>query len=157
MSIRDPFINTGQYGDQCSQPINLTTPLHGLGFQPNTIIIKNNSNNTLGSTTVNNGGSVLTSNTITGTGWIKQDISAHGIHVNGDAKIIGDAEIEGDLTIKGESITGLLEDIKDRLAILRPNEDLESRWDQLRDLRRQYIEMEKDILEKEEILRILKE
>jgi hypothetical protein len=168
MSTNDPrntTTYTGIGGDSCSQQLNNTPfSLDGLGQQPSTIIIKNTAANAYHHCVVPNGGSlytatgnVLTTNTISTNAWVKQDISAHGIHINGDAKIIGDAEIEGDLTIKGESITQLLEEIKDRLVILRPNADLESRWDQLRELRQQYMEMEKDILEKEEILRILKE
>ena len=102
------------------------------------------------STTVPNGGSI-TSNNITNNTWMRGDISSH------NANFDGVLTVKGDINMGGESLTALLEDIRDRLAILRPNEDLESRWDQLKELRRQYVEMERDILEKEEILRILKE
>lgn len=68
----------------------------------------------------------------------------------------GDVIVDGDLKIQGESIKELLEEIKDKLAIFTPNLELEERWNKLRELRQQYLELEKDILEKEEIIRILK-
>ena len=71
-------------------------------------------------------------------------------------KVQGDAEFDGDVTIKGVSISETLEKIEDRLAILHPNEELEEKWERLRELRREYIELEKDILEKEKVWKILK-
>jgi hypothetical protein len=68
----------------------------------------------------------------------------------------GDANFDGDLIIKGKSLAQTLEKIEDKLAILRPNEALEEKWEQLRELRRQYMELEKDIIEKEKIWDILK-
>jgi hypothetical protein len=61
-----------------------------------------------------------------------------------------------DIKIGGKSLTEAIEKIEERLGILHPNPELESRWDKLKDLRRQYVEMEKDILEKEKIMKILK-
>ena len=71
-------------------------------------------------------------------------------------KVKGNAEFDGDVTIKGVSISETLEKIEDRLAILHPNEELEEKWERLRELRREYSELEKDILEKEKIWKILK-
>lgn len=68
----------------------------------------------------------------------------------------GDANFEGDIKIKGKSLTESLEKIEEKLAILRPNSDLESRWEKLRELRKQYMELEKEIIEKEKIWNILK-
>ena len=62
-----------------------------------------------------------------------------------------------DITVGGKSLTKAIEQIEERLSILHPNPALEERWDKLKDLRRQYIEMEKDIHEKEKIMKILKE
>jgi predicted nuclease with TOPRIM domain len=50
-----------------------------------------------------------------------------------------------------------MDQVEERLGILRPNEGLESRWEQLKELRRQYQELEKDLLEKEKIMDILKD
>jgi hypothetical protein len=71
-------------------------------------------------------------------------------------KVRGDADFEGDVTIKGKSIADSLERIEERLAILRPNEELESKWDNLRELRKQYMELEAEIKEKEAMWGILK-
>jgi hypothetical protein len=62
-----------------------------------------------------------------------------------------------DLVVGGKSLMKVLAGIEERLGILHPNPELEDRWDELKELRRQYIEMEKDLLEKEKIMKILKE
>ena len=68
----------------------------------------------------------------------------------------GDAEFEGDVTIKGKSLNKTLESIEEKLAILYPNEELEKKWEKLRELRKQYIELEKEIIQKEKMWDILK-
>jgi len=77
---------------------------------------------------------------------------------HGDAKlhVKGDAEFEGDVKIKGKSISDTLEKIEARLAILHPNEKLEEKWEELKALGDKYRELEKDILEKEQIWNTLK-
>ena len=56
---------------------------------------------------------------------------------------------DADIEINGVSLTETLKGLQDRLNILRPNADLESRWEQLRDLRQQYQRLEAELLEKE--------
>ena len=63
----------------------------------------------------------------------------------------------GDIKIGGKSLTKAIEQIEERLGILHPNPELEERWDKLKELRKQYMELEKDLLEKEKIMKILKE
>jgi hypothetical protein len=63
----------------------------------------------------------------------------------------------GDIKIAGKSLSAAIEAIEERLGILNPNPELEDRWDQLKALRKQYIELEKDLLEKEKLMKILKE
>lgn len=75
---------------------------------------------------------------------------------NSGLKVNGDAEFDGDVKIKGKSITETLEKIEEKLAILHPNEELESKWNELRELRNRYIELEKEIIEKEKMWDILK-
>lgn len=94
---------------------------------------------------------VLTSNG-TGTSWITQDPNLQGSTL----KVKGDAEFDGDVTIKGKSINDSLERIEERLAILRPNEELEEKWENLRALRNAYKELEQEIIEKEAMWAILK-
>ena len=71
-------------------------------------------------------------------------------------QVKGDAEFEGDLKIQGKSLKDSLDRIEERLAILRPNEELEEKWDQLRGLRQMYMELEAEIIEKEKMWAILK-
>jgi hypothetical protein len=62
-----------------------------------------------------------------------------------------------DIVIDGRSLSKSIDAIEERLGILNPNPELEDRWDQLRNLRNQYMELEKDLLEKEKLMKILKE
>lgn len=62
----------------------------------------------------------------------------------------------GDIKIGGKSLSDAIEKIEERLGILNPNPALEERWDKLKELRKQYMELEKDLLEKEKIMEILK-
>jgi len=63
----------------------------------------------------------------------------------------------GDIKIAGKSLSDAIEKIEARLGILNPNPELEDRWDQLKVLRKQYMDLEKDLLEKEKLMKILKE
>jgi hypothetical protein len=74
----------------------------------------------------------------------------------GALQVRGDAEFEGDVKIKGKSINEMFEKIEERLAILHPNEKLEEKWEELRELRNRYVELEKEIIEKEKMWDILK-
>jgi hypothetical protein len=64
---------------------------------------------------------------------------------------------EGDLKIGDRSLKDFMDKVEDQLAILRPAPELEEKWDRLKELRRQYEECKQDILEKEKIMKILKE
>lgn len=71
-------------------------------------------------------------------------------------KVKGDADFEGDVRINGKSLTDMLVKIEEKLAILHPNEELEEKWEQLRGLRKMYMELEAEIKEKEQMWAILK-
>ena len=73
-----------------------------------------------------------------------------GLHVRGNA------EFEGDVKINGKSISETLDKIEERLAILRPNKELEDKWEKLKELGDAYRALEKDIQEKEKIWETLK-
>jgi hypothetical protein len=62
----------------------------------------------------------------------------------------------GDITIGDRSLTDSIDRIEERLGILHPNPELEDRWNQLKELRRQYMDMEKDILEKDKLMKTIK-
>ena len=63
----------------------------------------------------------------------------------------------GDIKIGNKSLMDAIAAIEDRLAILKPNPELEDKWEELKNLRRQYEALERDILEKEKLMKILKE
>ena len=71
-------------------------------------------------------------------------------------KVNGDAEFEGDVKIKGVNLTERLDAIEERLGILRPNNDLEGKWEKLKALGDEYRKLEKEILEGENVWDILK-
>ena len=106
-----------------------------------------------GSTVGYNGGyTINTSSPTYTTTWTQP----YNTYVNIDAD--GLTMKEGaDIKIGGKSLVEAIEKIEERLAILKPNEALEDRWEQLKALRQQYIDLEKDLLEKEKIMKILKE
>jgi len=62
-----------------------------------------------------------------------------GIHVDNDA----------DITIGDRSLKEFMNNVEERLAILKPNPALEDRWTELKELRNKYVELEKELLEKE--------
>jgi hypothetical protein len=97
-------------------------------------------------------GQVLTTNG-TNPSWITTDPSLKGSSI----QVKGNAEFDGDVTIKGKNLNDTLERIEERLAILRPNLELEEKWDQLRGLRKAYMELEQEIIEKEKVWKILKD
>ena len=76
-------------------------------------------------------------------------------NTNSTLHVQGDANFEGDVKIQGKSIAKTLDKIEEKLAILHPNEELEKKWEQLRELRNQYIKLEEEIKEKEKIWSIL--
>jgi len=105
---------------------------------------------------VNSGssGQVYTTNT-TGGSW--SNISLADPDLQGSTlSVKGDADFEGEITIKGRNLTDMLDKIEERLAILHPNEKLEEKWDELKELGKRYKELEAEIIEKEKIWAILK-
>lgn len=91
-------------------------------------------------------------------GSISPSLNLNDTWQHSDAKlhVKGDAEFEGDVKIKGKSITEMFAKIEARLGILYPNEKLEAKWEELKALGDKYRELEKDILEKEQIWNTLK-
>ena len=92
--------------------------------------------------------------TTTGSGLT--DLSPNSLQVKGKSEFEDDVNIIGDLKLQGKSLKTSLESIEARLAILHPNEELEARWEDLRKLRKTYMELESEIIEKEKMWAILK-
>ena len=115
--------------------------------------------NNTGPISVSGAGSVgqyLYSNGTTTT-WSDDTITIANINPGpGTLSVKGNAEFDGDIKLKGKSLNDTLSKIEERLAILHPNEKLEEKWVKLKELRKQYQELEADILEKEKIVEILK-
>jgi hypothetical protein len=106
--------------------------------------------------TINSGssGQFLYSNS-TSPAW-NDTISIATIQPSGVLVVKGDAEFEGDIKLKGKSLSDTLSKLEERLSILHPNEKLEEKWEKLRELRKEYMELEADIIEKEMIWATLK-
>lgn len=68
----------------------------------------------------------------------------------------GDANFDGDIKLQGKSLKDTLDNIEKRLAILHPNPELEEKWERLKSLGQMYRELEAEILEKEDMWKILK-
>lgn len=102
----------------------------------------------------------LNSNTIftyNSPGTASYDISSSFAYTQDKAlKVEGDAIFEGEVCIKGVNLSDRLDKIEERLGILHPNEKLEEKWENLRGLRNAYLELEKEIIEKEKIWATLK-
>ena len=73
-----------------------------------------------------------------------------------DLRVGGDAHFEGEVIVQGVKLADRLDKIEERLGILRPNSDLEGKWEKLKALGDEYRALEKDILEKEKIWDLLK-
>ena len=104
---------------------------------------------TIGPNTLNSG-QILTTGT-NGLNWNDISPASHGT-----LQVKGDAEFDGDVKIKGKSIADTLEKLEERLAILKPNPELEDRWEELKELSKRYKELEKELIEKEKMWNILK-
>jgi hypothetical protein len=84
-----------------------------------------------------------------------QNWHSNSLYVKGNAVFEQEANFEGDVKFKGKSLSQSLEKIEEKLAILHPNPELEKKWEELRNLRKQYMDLEKEILEKEQVWNIL--
>jgi hypothetical protein len=76
--------------------------------------------------------------------------------MQGQLKVTGDAVFDGEVTIRGVKLDDRLTAIEERLGILRPNNDLEGKWEKLKALGDEYRKLEQEILEGENIWDILK-
>lgn len=78
------------------------------------------------------------------------DIKSNAIHVNGDAVF------KGNITWQDRDMREWFDSVESRLAILRPNPELEAEWSNLAELRRRYVELERELLEKQRVFDILR-
>ena len=95
----------------------------------------------------------------TGSSLIWQDSSSLNTIANITSQPSGQLELRGDkadVVINGVSLTETLQGIQDRLNMLRPNTELESDWNELRELGKQYRKLEAELLEKQRMWDIMK-
>ena len=103
------------------------------------------------------GGFVYTTNTTASPSWSDTiQLGNDSLTGAGVLQVKGDAEFEGEIKLKGKSLSDTLSKLEERLSILHPNEKLEEKWEKLSELRKEYMELEADIIEKEKIWSILK-
>ena len=79
------------------------------------------------------------------------DIKSNAIHVNGDAVF------KGNITWQDRDMREWFESVEARLAILVPNAELEAEWSELAELRQRYVELERNIIAKQQLFDILKQ
>lgn len=106
-------------------------------------------NNNVPHANVGGGGVYTYEPALQGSTW-SQTINQGKIHVQGDAIF------EGDITWQDRNMREWFESVEARLALLRPNPDLEKEWSELAELRRRYVDLERDILAKQQVFDILK-
>jgi hypothetical protein len=167
MSDQDSTVDLGGYGaippSYGTDTITLSPSTYGVSSitVPTTITTTGTGGLTgssgLYTTTVPNGGYTLASGAGTNFNWNTSTTGVYQTNTTVNIDKDGVSIREGaDLVVNGRSLTKFMEGVEEHLAVLSPNPALEERWDKLKELRRQYIEMEKDILEKEKIMKILK-
>ena len=71
-------------------------------------------------------------------------------------QVKGDAVFEGNIKWQNRDLKEWLESIETRLGMLQPNPKLEAEWSELAEIRRQYVELEKQLIEKQQVFDILK-
>jgi hypothetical protein len=112
--------------------------------------------------TTTSGGSLMWGNpnhTVTATPYTISNATTGWATYNNQPSIMKvdcDAVFNGDIKIRGVSLDERLNVIEERLGILRPNNDLEGRWEKLKALGEEYRRLEKEILEGEDIWATLK-
>lgn len=84
------------------------------------------------------------------------NLTPNTLQVKGNSEFENDANFLADIKIQGKSLKESLDKIEERLGILHPNKELEEKWEQLRGLRKMYMELEQEIIEKEKMWAILK-
>jgi|TARA_R110000824_G_scaffold373429_2_gene563824 hypothetical protein len=86
-----------------------------------------------------------------------QDMGYNNIYsmshdIDGKMRITGD---DADIEIDGISLKKTLHKLQERMAILEPNLELEQEFKELKDIRKKYIELERNLLEKKAIWQAL--
>jgi hypothetical protein len=93
----------------------------------------------------------------TGTSWSQDysfsNVTSSNVHISGNGITM---EPKADIKIGDRSLKEFMDSVEQRLGILRPNPELEDKWENLKGLRKAYMDLEAEILEKEKMWNILK-
>jgi hypothetical protein len=93
-----------------------------------------------------------------GTSWSQDysfnNVTSGNVHISGDGITM---EPKADIKIGDRSLKEFMDSVEQRLGILRPNPELEDKWENLKGLRKAYMDLEAEILEKEKMWKILKD
>ena len=138
----DPSVYS-TYGSSITSPCVITWNSGSSGWPSSSGGLGNYSINPSYTTGTFNPG--YTNSTFTSPGTIK--INTDGIQM----------EKGTDIKIGDSSLSEVLAKLEERLNILHHNEALEEKWDELRTLGNQYRELEKELIEKEKMWKILKD
>jgi hypothetical protein len=82
------------------------------------------------------------------------DTSISNVNISSDGITMKE---DTDIKLGERSLKDFMDRVEEHLAILKPAPELEDKWDQLKALRNQYEALKADILEKEKIMKILKD
>ena len=77
--------------------------------------------------------------------------------INSSLHVRGEANFDSDVKIKGKSLLETIERLEQRLAILSPNPELESEWEDLKRLGDEYRKLEAHIKDKMKVWEKLKD
>ena len=131
-----------------------------------------------GNTVVGGGYSSVTGSITIDPSWTTTTIASNAynwtspVYNGGTYSITGSSNYDPNVSISSDGITmkdgcdikigdrklgDILSALEERLAILHPNPELESKWDELKELGKRYKELEAEIKEKEKVWKILKQ
>jgi hypothetical protein len=122
---------------------DITMNISDYGAAQSTYAVSGSSIDTI---TIDSLGSAFSNTPFTWDSTAKVNIDADGVQVKDG----------GDIKIGNQSLKEFMDKVEERLAILRINPELEEKWGELKSLGEKYRELEKEILEKEKLMEMLK-
>jgi hypothetical protein len=146
--------------NQTNDELTITLPSYSYGDSDSLYHSVNgiSVNDIMSSVTIPSIYTVGSSYTTTGTSWSQDysfnNVTSSNVHINGNGITM---EPQADIKIGDRSLKEFMDSVEQRLGILRPNPELEDKWENLKGLRKAYMDLEAEILEKEKMWKILKE
>ena len=139
--------------NQIADELTITVPSYSYGdSDPLYYSVNGISAQDIMSSTITNGSSYNL-----GTSWTQDysfnNVTSSSVHISGDGITM---EPKADVKIGDRSLKEFMDSVEQRLGILRPNPELEEKWENLKGLRKAYMDLEKEIIEKEKMWNILK-